>query len=96
MVSVVSSSHNLYFSFILKFSLFLLALCIFINWLLVKRLTTIPIIESIPAEEYTRKHKLFIDSLDNIKIYGLLQNWFFIVSVILIFISFLFEWNNKI
>jgi len=64
-----------------------LSTCIFLNWLLVKRLVTIPIVEK--TENKDKIHKIFINSLGNIKIYGLFQNIFFLVGILFLIIFFL-------
>ena len=63
-----------------------LSACIFFNWLLVKKLVTIPIIEE--TEKKNKIYQLFINSLNNLKIYGLLQNIFFLVGILFLIIFF--------
>ena len=63
-----------------------LSACVFFNWVLVKKLITIPIIEE--TEKKNKIHELFINSLNNLKIYGLLQNVFFLVGILFLIVFF--------
>lgn len=93
-VSLVSASDSLYFSSLLKFGLFLLGFAIILNWLLVKRLTILPILENMKPEDYKKIHLIFIKSLSLTNIYGLLQNLSFVFGVVLVFVTFLLKLNN--
>lgn len=64
----------------------LLGICIFCNWLLIKRLVTISIIEV--SKEKTEIQKIFIESINNLKIYGLLQNICFLGGIVFLLIFF--------
>jgi len=94
MVSLVSVSDNLYFSDMLKWGLGLLGVSIFFNWLLIKRLVTFPIVKETKTENIQSIHLIFLKSMFLAKIYGLLQNWSFILGIVLVFTSFLLRLNN--
>jgi len=64
----------------------LLGVCILFNWLLIKRLITIPIIEL--SGEKTKIQKIFIESMNNLKIYGLSQNICFLGGIVFLLIFF--------
>lgn len=66
----------------LYFGWSLLLVCIMANWLIVKRLVTLPIVEAVPESEKTRLHRLFDATLGNLKVYGLVQNAAFVLGTI--------------
>jgi hypothetical protein len=66
----------------------LLGLCILFDWVLVKRLTTLPIVLSVPDNQRTWLHRSFLKSLPNLRIYGLVQNLLFLIGVLVIGIGF--------
>jgi len=94
-VSFVSTSKSLYFSDTLKWGLGLLGLSIFLNWLLVKRLVILPIVEETPVEDIKSIHLIFLKSIFLVKIYGLIQNWSFVLGMALAIISFILGLNNS-
>lgn len=59
----------------------LLGLCVFLNWLLIKRLVTIPIVAAVPEQDEGRHHRIFKATLDNMKVYAIIQNWAFLLGV---------------
>jgi len=61
-----------------------LAICIFFNWLLVKRIVSIPLAFSTPAEFRTILHTIFFNSLSLIKLYGNVQNWAFLLGTAMV------------
>jgi hypothetical protein len=66
----------------------LLGLCIFLNWLLVKRLVTIPIVDAVAPEDAGWHHRLFKATIGNMKAYGLVQNWAFLLGVLFVCAAF--------
>ena len=66
----------------------LLGACILFNWVTVKRLTSLPIVLSVPEEKRTWLHRRFLKAMDNIRIYGLLQNALFLVGILVLGIGF--------
>jgi len=93
-VSLISASDNLYFSDMLKWGICLLGVSIFFNWLLIKRLVTLPIVKGTAIENVESIHLIFLKSMFLAKIYGLFQNWFFILGIALVIISFILGLNN--
>jgi len=94
-VALVTALDDLYFSTILKWGVSIILLSIFFNWLLIKKLVTMPIVEKALKDENQGKiYSIFVQNIIAIKIYGLVQNLSFIVGVLLIFLSFLFGKNN--
>jgi hypothetical protein len=59
----------------------LLGTCVFLNWILVKRLVTIPIVDAVAPEDEGPHHRLFRATMGSMKIYGLIQNWAFLLGV---------------
>lgn len=92
-ISVVSASNNLYFSNMLKFGLVLSGISIFLNWLLIKRLIVFNIVEKTKTEDIKNIHLIFFKSMFLAKMYSFFQNLFFILGIILIIASFIFELN---
>ncbi len=76
LTSVLTKAQDLKHKSLLITGWILLGLCIFMNWLLVKRFITMPIIEQTPEEERGFMAGIMRASfLGNIKSYGFLQNW---------------------
>ena len=61
-----------------------LAFCIFFNWLIIKRLVTIPIVFSADEKDRNWLHGIFIASMANLQKYALLQNWCFLLGTLAI------------
>ena len=93
-VSLVSVSENLYFSDMLKWGILMLGLSIFFNWLIIKKLVIVPIVGKTPLEDIKSIHLIFIKNIFLAKIYGLIQNWAFIIGLVLIVISFISGANS--
>lgn len=93
-ISVVSTSSNLYFSNILKWGLVLSGLSIFLNWILIKKLIIFNIVKKTKIKDFENIHSFFLKNMISAKIYGFCQNLFFLLGVILIIISFIFELNH--
>ncbi|HCX27643.1 MAG TPA: hypothetical protein DHI91_00700 [Candidatus Portnoybacteria bacterium] len=91
-VSIVSVIDKLRFSVMLKWGVALLLVSIFVNWLAIKKLVTYSVIETEQAESGLAR--FFVKTLSILKIYGLLQNWLFIVGLILIILSFMLGENR--
>ena len=91
-VSIVSVIDKLRFSVMLKWGVVLLLVSIFVNWLAIKKLVTYSVIETEQAESGLAR--FFVKTLSILKIYGLLQNWLFIVGLILIILSFMLGENR--
>lgn len=72
---------GLEFEWLLVVGWLLLGLCIFSNWLLIKRLVTLPIIMKTFEEEKGLHHTLFIRTMPLLKKYGCIQNWAFLLGV---------------
>lgn len=90
-VSLVSSRERFEYSDMLGWGIILLLISIFFNWLCVKRLTTILIIDAEQVE--TRFVSFFLKTQKLLSVYGLLQNWAFIVGCMLVVASFIFGEN---
>lgn len=86
-VSIVSAIDKLRFSIMLKWGVALLLVSIFVNWLAIKKLVTYSVIETEQVEGGLAR--FFVKTLSTLKVYGLLQNWLFIVGLILIILSFM-------
>jgi hypothetical protein len=67
----------------------LLGVCIFLNWLLVKRLVAIPIVAAVAAENEGLHHKIFKATVSKLKVYGLIQNWAFLLGVLMVGVGLL-------
>ena len=91
--SVVSASSNLRFSNMLSWGLAFLVISICFNWLLIKRLVSTPIVENTPIKDIKITHLIFTKSTRLAKIYGLIQNWAFVIGIILVVVSFIFGYN---
>jgi hypothetical protein len=76
------------FSWLLILGWVLLAVCIFLNWLLVKRLVSIPIVTSVSEEEMGIYHALFMATLGNMTVYGSFQNATFLLGALAIALGF--------
>ena len=59
----------------------LLALCVFLNWMLVKRLVSIPIVAAVAPEDEGIRHRLFRSTLSNMQVYGFVQNLAFLLGI---------------
>lgn len=59
-----------------------LALCIFLNWLIVKRLVAIPIFAAVAAEDEGKRHRVFKSAIRRIRVYGTVQNGGFLLGVL--------------
>ncbi len=70
----------------------LLVVCIFFDWLLIKRLVTLPIVMQAPEEEPGRLHNLFASALGHMKIYGLIQNLAFLSGAGLVACGLALNW----
>jgi len=66
----------------------LLSICIFFNWLLIKRLVTIPIVyKAFEQDEASFIHNLFVNSMSNMKTYSSIQNGAFLVGILFVFLG---------
>jgi len=65
----------------------LLALCVFLNWLIIKRLVTIPIVAAVPQQDEGLYHQIFKATISNLKVYGLIQNWAFLIGTLIVGIA---------
>lgn len=90
-VSLISAIDELNFSNMLKWGLILLLISIFMNWLIIKKLTVYSLIESENTE--TKLAKFFLKTISTLKIYGLLQNLSFVLGLILVILSFILGKN---
>ena len=70
----------------------LLAMCIFFNWLTIKRLVTFPINEALHENERTWINYLYEHTLDQVQCYAILQNILFLVGSLLVFLGFIINW----
>ena len=66
----------------------LLGICVLFNWLIIKRLVSIPIVASVPENQQGFQHKLFMTTMGNLKKYGLIQNWAFLLGVLSLGVGF--------
>ena len=80
-------AHHICYKRLLVAGWVLLGLCIFLNWVLVKRLVTMPIVSSLPFESAGLHYRIFKASYRNLKSYGLIQNWAFLVGVFLVSVA---------
>lgn len=87
--------NALQYSWLLVVGWVLLGLCIFFNWLLIKRLVTISIVFATPEEELGAIHDVFIRSIRNLQKYALLQNWLFLLGTFTIGVGFVLNVFNK-
>lgn len=90
-VSLVSSRERFEYSDMLGWGIILLLISMFFNWLCVKRLTTILLIDTEHIE--TKFVSFFLRTQKLLSVYGLLQNWAFIVGCVLVIASFIFGKN---
>lgn len=74
----------------------LLGLCIFFNWLIIKRLVTIPIVFATREEDRGVLHDIFIRSMRNLQQYALWQNWFFLLGTFAIGVGFVLNVSNRL
>ena len=72
-----------------------LGICIFLNWLLIKRIVTIPIVLVDEQGNYGILNNLFLSTLRQMKIYGLLQNLAFLLGVGSACIALILNWLLK-
>ncbi len=78
-------ADSIRFRWLLVLGWALLGLCIFLNWLLVKGLVTLPIVLSVDEESKGKLHDLFLSKLGRrLSIYGTLQNGLFLLGVLAI------------
>lgn len=71
----------------LVFGWALLALCVFLNWLLIKRLVTMPIVAAVPQQAEGLIHRIFKKTIGNMKVYGFIQNWAFLLGTLMVGIA---------
>ena len=90
-ISLISAIDGLRFSNMLKWGIVLLLISVFMNWLIVKKLVIYSLIESEKIE--SKMTKFFLKTLPNLKIYGLLQNFSFILGLVLTVLSFILGEN---
>lgn len=67
----------------------LLGLCVFFNWILLKRLVGLPIVVATPAEDRTFVHQIFLATFGSMRRYGLLQNLTFVAGVLCVGVGFI-------
>lgn len=67
----------------------LLGLCVFLNWVLIKRLITLPIVLNTPRNNHANHHRLFLATITNTKAYGLIQNLAFLLGSASIGLAFI-------
>lgn len=91
-VSIVSAIDDLKFSTMLNWGIVLLLVSIFLNWLTIKKLVTHSVIETEQID--SNLAKFFMKTLSTLKVYGLLQNWLFVIGLILIILSFILGENR--
>jgi len=92
-VSLVSAIDSLRLSNMLGWGLFLLLISIFTNWLIVKRLVIYSLVESENID--SKMTRFFLNTLPNLKLYGLIQNSSFILGLALTILSFILGENTK-
>ena len=78
----------IYYSWLIIIGWVMLGICIFLNWLIVKRLVSFPFIEKQLETENNIKAKIMWSTMSNIKIYASIQNHLFLVGTILILLGF--------
>lgn len=86
-VSLISAIESVHVTHVNKTGLILLTISIFLNWVLIKRLVTTPIVEGTPSENKGLIHSIFEQGGGNIKWYALAQNLTFVVGILLVFSS---------
>ena len=62
----------------------LLALCVFLNWMLVKRLVSMTVVAAVPTEAEGARHSLFKATLRNMQVYGVVQNAAFLLGILFV------------
>lgn len=67
----------------------LLCVCIFFNWLIIKRLITMPVVVRTPDSQAGAIHRIFRASHRNLKYYGSVQNLAFLFGTLLVVLGFL-------
>jgi len=70
----------------------LLVVCIFFDWLLIKRLVTLPIVMQTVEAERDWLHNLFVSTLRQMKIFGLIQNLAFLLGAALVACGLALNW----
>ena len=69
------------FRWLLVLGWVLLGLCVFVNWLLVKALVSLPVVLSVTEQHQTKLHELFLRSLSTrLSLYGTIQNALFLLG----------------
>lgn len=88
-LSVAALGGNFYLEDSYRLGAILLSISIFLNWLLVKTLVTVPIVQTeIKNGHAGFLHQLFLGEASwRLQVYGLVQNWSFIIGVILVVYS---------
>ena len=80
---------GLHYSSLLTLGWGLLGSCVFLNWLIIKRLIIIPIVSITQEKDRGPIHTIFIRSMQNLQLYALLQNWFFLLGTFAIGVGFI-------
>ena len=90
-VTLVSllSTKSLNYTWLLLIGWILLGFCIFIVWLLIKRLVFLPLLFSIPHDELQPMHILSIMTIGNIQKYAFVQNLLFLLGILSISVGFI-------
>jgi hypothetical protein len=70
----------------------LLVVCIFFDWLFIKRLVTLPIVMQATEVERDQQHKLFVSALGHMKIFGLIQNLAFLFGAGIVACGLALNW----
>lgn len=70
----------------------LLVVCIFFDWLIIKRLVTLPIVMQAPEKERGWLHNLFVSTLGQMRIFGLIQNLAFLFGAGLVACGLALNW----
>jgi hypothetical protein len=70
----------------------LLAVCIFFDWLLIKRLVTLPIVMQTVEAKRDWLHNLFVSTLGQMKTFGLIQNLAFLLGAALVACGLALNW----
>jgi len=81
-------SKNVSYKWLLLSGWTLLGICIFMCWLLIKRLITTGIVLATPETEQSTLHKLFSATSSNVRRYGAIQNSCFLIGILLVVITF--------
>lgn len=84
--------ENLEFKWVFAVGWSLLVLCVFLNWLIVKRLVTIPVVRAQPEENKTALHRVFEGTGCLLKAYGLFQNWSFLFGTAAVLVALALNW----